>query len=90
MVVIWCQRIRLHLTLLKNYFYLIKSNDIRTTFLAQLLGQPCCSLLIFVREMIFVQPLCDNFCNNFLSHTHIMFLLSLSIVLVSVPIPTFL
>jgi len=40
--------------------------------------------------MIFVQPLFDNFCDNFLSHTHIMFLLSLSIALVFVPIPLFL
>ena len=32
----------------------------------------------------------DNFCDNFLSHTHIMFLLFLSIALVFVPIPLFL
>ena len=39
--------------------------------------------------MISVQPFRNNFCDNFLSHTHIMFLLSLSIALVSVSIPTF-
>jgi len=32
----------------------------------------------------------DKFCNNFLSHTHIIFLLSLSIALVFVSIPYFL
>jgi hypothetical protein len=40
--------------------------------------------------MIFVQSLFDNFCDNFHSHTHIMFLLSHSTALVFVPIPLFL
>jgi len=40
--------------------------------------------------MKFVQPFFDNFCDNFLSYTHIMFLRSLSIVLVFVTIPHFL
>jgi len=40
--------------------------------------------------MIFEQPFFDNFCDNFLTHTHIMFLLSLSIALVFVPTPHFL
>jgi len=38
--------------------------------------------------MVFVQ-LCNK-CDNFLSHTHIMFSLFLSIALISVSIPTFL
>jgi hypothetical protein len=42
------------------------------------------------REMIFEQPFFDNFYDNFLSHTHIMFLLFLSNALVSVPILIFL
>jgi len=42
-----------------------------------------------VRKMIFEQQLFDNFCDNFLSHTHIMFLLSLSNVLVFVSIHLF-
>jgi len=45
---------------------------------------------MFKREMIFEQPFYDNFCDNFLSHTHIVFLLSLSIALVFVPILIFL
>jgi len=40
--------------------------------------------------MIFVQPFLTNFCDNFLSHTHIIFLLSHSIALVSMSISTFL
>ena len=40
--------------------------------------------------MIFVHPLFDNFCYNNLFHTHIMFLLSLSIALVFVSILIFL
>jgi hypothetical protein len=42
------------------------------------------------REMIFWQPFCENLCDNFISHTHIIFLLSLSIALVSVSLSTFL
>jgi len=39
--------------------------------------------------MIFEQPFFDNFCNNFLSHTYIMVLLSLSIALIFVSISHF-
>ena len=42
------------------------------------------------REMIFIHLFYNNFCGNFLSHTHIIFLLSLSIVLVFVSVHTFL
>jgi len=41
-------------------------------------------------DLIFEQPFFNNFCNNFRSHTHIMFLLFLSIALVFVSIPRFL
>jgi len=40
--------------------------------------------------MIFEQSIYDNFCDSFLSHTHIILLLSLSVVLFCVSIPTFL
>jgi len=40
--------------------------------------------------MIFVQLFFNNFCDNFFSHTHIMVLLSHSIVLIYVSIYTFL
>jgi len=43
-----------------------------------------------LQEMIFWQPFCDNLCDNFISHTHIIFLLSLSITLVSVSLSNFL
>ena len=43
-----------------------------------------------LREIIFVQLFFDNYCDNFLSHTHIMFLLFLSITFVFVSIPLFL
>ena len=43
-----------------------------------------------MREMIFVQLFCNNVCDNFLSHTHIIFSLYLSIILVSASISTFL
>ena len=39
--------------------------------------------------MIFEQPFFDNFCDNFLFHTYIVFLLSLSIALVFVPLSKF-
>jgi len=39
--------------------------------------------------MIFVQPFFDNFCDKFLSHTQIMFLLSLFIALDFVSISHF-
>jgi len=41
-------------------------------------------------EMIFEQPIFDNFCDNFLSQTHILLLLSLSIALIFVTLPIFL
>jgi len=34
-------------------------------------------LLIKIREMIFVQPFYNIICDNFVSHTHIIFLFSL-------------
>jgi len=40
--------------------------------------------------MIFQQPFFENFCNNCLSLTHIVLLLSLSIALIFVPLPKFL
>jgi len=40
--------------------------------------------------MIFVQSISNNFYDNFISHTHIIFLLSFSIVLVFVSIHTLL
>ena len=52
--------------------------------------RPDAILIIKNREMIFEQPLCNNFCDNFLFYTHILFLLFLSIVLVFVSIFTFL
>jgi len=42
------------------------------------------------RDMIFIEPSNDNFCENRFFHTHIMFLLSLSIALISVSMSTFL
>jgi len=45
---------------------------------------------VFRREMIFIQPLFDNVCDNLISHIYIMFLLFLSIVLIFVLIPFFL
>jgi len=39
--------------------------------------------------MIFVQPFCNNIFDNFLSHTHIIFLIYLSVALIFVLIPTF-
>jgi len=36
--------------------------------------------------MIFVQLFFDNFCDNFFSHIHIMFLLSFSVALVFISI----
>jgi len=42
------------------------------------------------REMIFEQPFFDNFSDNFFSHTHILFLHSLSIAFVFVQILRFL
>ena len=44
---------------------------------------------IVTREMIFVQPFYDNFCDNFISHTHIKYLFYLSITLIFVSISTF-
>jgi len=43
-----------------------------------------------IKKMIFEQPIFDNFCHNFLSQTHILFLFFFSIALVFVPLPKFL
>ena len=40
------------------------------------------------RKIIFEQPFCDNFYDNFFSHSHIIFSFSPSIALVFVPRPT--
>lgn len=47
-------------------------------------------LHFFSWEMIFWQSFCDNLFDNFISHTHIIFLLYLSITLVSVSLSNFL
>lgn len=47
-------------------------------------------LHFFSWEMIFWQSFCDNLFDNFISYTHIIFLLYLSITLVSVSLSNFL
>jgi hypothetical protein len=43
-----------------------------------------------IREMVFEQPFFDNFCDNFLFHTHTVFLFYLSVALIFVSLPKFL
>jgi len=46
--------------------------------------------MFLLGEMIFDQPCFDNFYDNFISHTHMIILLSLSIDLIFVPLSKFL
>ena len=46
-------------------------------------------LPVTIREMIFEYPFCDNFCDNFIFYSHIIFYF-IYIDLVFVQIPTFL